>query len=420
MTTTARGVLRNTLAVTASHGLGHGLRLVSTLLLLAALPRREFGVLAFAVALVDPVRALAALGLDTAALRRAGREPERLPELLGTLLSLRVRLAGVAFLACLPLGLFRTNAPGGIVVVVAAGLAVLPAGVTGPITVAFQARHRMHRIVLLPALASGVHIAVVLLLWAAGAPLAAFVAAAAAGEAAAASALARAVKKEVGEPLSRDPDLARELVREGLPLAAVNLAVVVYGRLGIWLLDHWDGPGAVADYGAARRLVEPIVTVGAALAVSANPHLSRLAKEGRTREAGAFLLRALLVSLALLAPAAVVVAHYAEPLVLALKPEYLGAVPAFRWLVAGAVAMFVCQVLSAGLVAVGRFRTLALLAFVNLAVFAALAFPLVPRLGATGAAIATAAMEGLNLVLQGTLVAVFLGRRGRPGPRPLE
>jgi O-antigen/teichoic acid export membrane protein len=403
--TTARGVARNTFAVLGQHGLSHALRLLSTVLLLAALSRSDYGILTAAVALVDPVRTIAALGLDTAALRRAGREPDRLPEILGTLLSLRVRLGMAAFAVCVPLALFRGGPPGNTLAVLAAALAILPAALTGPLSVAFQARHRIHRIIFLPALAGTVHVAVVLALWAADAPVAAFVAAAAAGEAAAALAVRAAVRRELRAPLRRLPGLARDLLREGFPLAVVNLAVVVYGRLGIWLLEIHGGTGPVADYGAARRLSEPIVLAGSALAVSLNPYLSRLCAEGCGAEARRFVAKVLLLCLLVLAPIAAAAGFAAEPLAAVLRPEYSGAVPAFRWLLAGSAAMFAAQVLSAGLVAAGRFRLLAALSFANLTVFVALAVPLVPVLGAGGAAMATAAMESLNAVIQ---AAVFL------------
>lgn len=406
--TTARSVWSNSVAVLASQGLSHALRILSTILLLAALTRTEYGVLTAAIAFVDPVRALAALGLDTAALRRAGREPTRLPEIMGTLLHLRIRLAGAAFLVCLPLGLFRSSAPGGAIVVVAAALAILPAGITGPLQVAFQARHRMRRIILLPAVASAVHVAAVLLLWSADAPVAAFIAAAALGEMGAALALRVALAREQVGPLVFNRSLARDLIREGLPLAAVNLAVVVYGRLGIWLLEAHGGTGPVADYGAARRLVEPIVMAGGAVAVSATPYLSRLASEGRRTEFVRFLAVVAAVAVVLLVPLAALASHFAERFVLAVKPEYLNGVPAFRWLLAGATAMFLAQVLSAGLVATGRLRTLAALAFVNLAVFTALALPLVRDRLAEGAAMATTGMESLNVLLQAICLAIAL------------
>jgi O-antigen/teichoic acid export membrane protein len=417
--TTARGVVRNTFAVLGQLGLSHALRLVSTILLLAALSRSDYGLLTAAFAFVDPVRTLAALGLDTAALRRAGREPDRLPEILGTLLSLRVKLGAAAFVLCLPLALVRGGPPGSGLAVMAAALSILPAVVSGPLSVAFQARHRVHRILLLPALASAVYVGAVLALWAARAPVGAFVAAAAAGEAVAALALRAAARREVREPLRSDAGLARDLVREGLPLAAVNLAVIVYGRLGIWLLEVDGGLGPVADYGAARRLSEPIVLAGSALAVSLNPYLSRLFAEGRGAEARLFLAKALLLSLLVLAPLAAAAGFVAEPAARALQPEYAGAVAAFRWLLAGSVAMFAAQVLSSSLVAAGRFRLLAALAFANLAVFVALAVPLVRARGAEGAAMATTGMESLNALVQAVLV--FLARRppvrGLPGTR---
>jgi O-antigen/teichoic acid export membrane protein len=89
-------------------------------------------------------------------------------------------------------------------------------------------------------------------------------------------------------------------------------------------------------------------------------------------------------------------------------PAYAGATIPFRILSAGAVFMFVNQLSTTFVVALGRFRAIMIVALVNLVVYLGLASILVPRFQAVGAAIATSTMEAVNTIIQAVLVLWLL------------
>jgi O-antigen/teichoic acid export membrane protein len=66
----------------------------------------------------------------------------------------------------------------------------------------------------------------------------------------------------------------------------------------------------------------------------------------------------------------------------------------------GTFFMFLNQLSSAFIMALGKFRVIMGVAVINLIVYLALAPWLIARHGATGAALATTAMEGLNTLMQ--------------------
>jgi O-antigen/teichoic acid export membrane protein len=61
--------------------------------------------------------------------------------------------------------------------------------------------------------------------------------------------------------------------------------------------------------------------------------------------------------------------------------------------------------------AFGRFRTASACAFLNLVVYSTCGFILIPRYGALGAAWSTLATEGINMLVQLTIVVSLLRRR---------
>jgi len=72
----------------------------------------------------------------------------------------------------------------------------------------------------------------------------------------------------------------------------------------------------------------------------------------------------------------------------------------------GSFFMFMNQLSSAFIMALGRFRIIMGVAVINLIVYLALAPWLIAEQGARGAALATTLMEGLNTLMQ--LVVVYL------------
>ncbi len=433
----ARGAVRNTLAILGGQSAGMLVRTLGTLLLIALLPRDAYGVLTAAIAFVDPIRFLAVLNLDTIAIRQATVAPRDAARIVGTLLRLRLALAGVAFLLAGAAGfLIRGAAPGGGVVIVCAALLLLPQGFQGPFEVAFQARQRMRRIAAVPALAGSVNLLAFVCLWRLDAPIAFYIAAPALGDAVGCAVTWRVLRRDLTEwnksaelnksaesnesevsevsaretRLAGDASIARAMVRDGLPLAYVGLLTVLYTRIGFYLVEWSHGLGDVADLGVAVKLSMPLLLIGSALSVSAQPYATRLATEGRFDDLRQFFRTTLVRVIGTLLPVAVLAALVAEPMAQWLKPEYTGGALAFRWLVFGALWMLVCQFSSACLIALERYRVIALMTTFNLVLFLALAIPLTPLLSAEGVAVSTFVMELVNAVVQVTIVFCLLGR----------
>jgi O-antigen/teichoic acid export membrane protein len=411
----AHGVARNSAAIVVGQMLGNVLRTVGTLLLIAALPREEYGALTAVVAFVDPIRNLAVLGIDTVAIRRASASPADLPRVVGTLLRVRLGLAFLALTVAVAAGVtVRADAPGGWFAILCAAVGVLPGAFYGTVEASFQTRQQMRRLVLVPAASSAAVVATVAVLWSVRAPMPLFLAAGALGDVVAAALAWRLGRHELvgGDArLGFDRATARGLIVEGLPLAYVSVVVMIYSRAGFLLLERSSDLGAVADLGAASKLVNPILLVGSAVSVSVAPYATRLSV-GRSLDEFRAFFRRFLLRVAVWVLPCVAIAVMTAPLVIrALKPEFEGAAIAFRWLAFGSVSMLVCQVSSSCLVGLGRFRAIAVFATLNLGVFLGLAIPLAPRAGAEGVAIATFAMETLNAVLQSALVFRLL-RRG--------
>jgi O-antigen/teichoic acid export membrane protein len=268
----------------------------------------------------------------------------------------------------------------------------------------------MRGLVLVPTASAVTVVVAVVALWLVEAPLPWFVAASSLGELAAAATAWAVARRELrdagGAPAAFrwDGALARDLLRDGLPLAYVNVVVVVYGRVGFLLLEAHGGEGPAADLGAATKLVSPILLLGAAVSASVAPYATHLAMQGAFDEFRARFRQVLVRILVWLGPCVAAGVFAAPYVVRALKPEYAEAATAFRWLACGALAMLVCQISTSCLVGLGHFRAIARFATLNLVVFLAMAIPLAPRMGAEGVAIATFSMEAMNAVLQSWFV----------------
>lgn len=415
------GAARNSAAVFAAQGLGGALSFASTLVTLHVLKRPDFGILAAALAFVDPIRTLSNLGVDAVGVRRAAVNRADLPRVTGSLLMLRTGLACVAVLVAVVASvLLRADAPGGSRTTMAAALVVLPAAFSGTFQVPFQATQAMQRLIAVPLLVASVQLTATLLLANAHAPVVLFAAVPALAEIANAYATRRLAQRILNAPLVGDFRLAKEMLREGLALAYVSIVVVIYTRGGYFLLEALPGyapqerSAFVADLGAANNLIAPLLLLGAALFVSFTTYCSHLVAEGRYQEFRDYFASFVRKALLYLMPVALI-AVLAIPAILRVwKPEYEGAGRAFRYLAFGGVWILLCQVSSACLIALQRSRIIALLATLNIVIFFAIAVPLAPRMHAEGVAIATFAMELLNAVLQVGAVFAILRQKLAP------
>jgi len=156
----------------------------------------------------------------------------------------------------------------------------------------------------------------------------------------------------------------------------------------------------LGEYAAAERLTRPATALAGAIFFSSLPTLARMAAAGETSALRSTYRRGalrVLVGMSLLVAAA----WLAGPrLIAAVAPEYGGAIAPFRILAMSSIFMFLNQLSTTYLMALGKFRVVMGVAIVNLVVYVSVATALVPRLGARGAALGTCSMEVLSMAIQ--------------------
>jgi O-antigen/teichoic acid export membrane protein len=232
-----------------------------------------------------------------------------------------------------------------------------------------------------------------------------------------------AARRYYPERLRFDPALALALLAMAWPAAVESFVVTVYARGNFFFLH--DAPAVMrGEFAAADRLVKPVLIVASALFVSSLPTVATLASEKNFALLRRMFLRSTLRVGQVLVPVIALAWYFTSWLLEQLAPEYAGAVWPFRILSIGAAFMFLNNLATTYIVALGQFRAIMFVSIVNLFVYLLLASSLIPALGAVGAALSTAAMEGCNSLMQVAIVLVLLGRkpRGAAGdaPRPEE
>ncbi len=235
---TAKGAARNSASVFFAQVLGGLVSFGTMLVTLQILKRTDYGIIAAAVAFVEPIRTLATLGVDAVGVRRAAIDRTQIGRITGSLLLLRLTLACIALaVAAVFAFTWRASATGGGWPTMAAALVILPAALTGPFQVPFQATQQMRRLVVLPLIAAVVQLAATLTAGWLHAPIALFACIPAMGEVANAIVTRTLARRILAEPLVGDWKLARELFRQGLSFAYVTLVVVIYTRGGYYILE---------------------------------------------------------------------------------------------------------------------------------------------------------------------------------------
>jgi O-antigen/teichoic acid export membrane protein len=186
------------------------------------------------------------------------------------------------------------------------------------------------------------------------------------------------------------------VLRSAAPLAANGGLQILSPRVEFLVLSALAGDRETGIFLAALRVFEFLGMVPNAVAQGAMPALTREALRGgdavRRRTAGTMAFVA--------APAAVGLALVATSVVALLYgSEYAAAGAPLLVLAAGLLPLFMNALVSWAIVARGHAAWLPRLTALRVVAAAALAFALVPRLGAVGAAVGLAAAEWLLLAL---------------------
>jgi len=193
---------------------------------------------------------------------------------------------------------------------------------------------------------------------------------------------------------------AADLLREGFPLALVNLVAILYFRVDGVLLSLLSDVTQVGAYGLAYRLVSNLGMLGAVFVNTVFPTMTRAFGEGKevfTRRVRRYVEVMLLIAL----PAAIFGPVMADELIaLVASEEAVGVASTVTQLLLMATAASLLNVMLAqALVAAHQQRFLLRVSIIALLVNVVINVALAPELGAAGAGIALLMSESLSLVL---------------------
>ena len=214
-------------------------------------------------------------------------------ELWGTVLALKLltALCGTLILNLIVGPLFFSGERSTLIAI--ASLALLPDAWNGIATAAIKARQRME-------ISSAINLATRLLATIAGvllvrsgkderAVLLAYAAASLLGSCAFVAVLcAWRCAWQMGARLSGFQQRWRTVLREAAPFAVTGIVAILYSRIDLLMLAHWQGDLAAGLYGAAHRVWEALGMIPASLLDALFPELSRVgadrANHGRLRD----------------------------------------------------------------------------------------------------------------------------------------
>jgi O-antigen/teichoic acid export membrane protein len=234
-----------------------GLGVVVTLILVRALGSRQFGVWSTLLAITQITSSFGELGLAQIAVSRAASEPEREPEWLGGLLSLRLLIAVpitlVSILAVFLVIAGESDRLAGTLLSL-----VLLVGAAGALGAVFQLRVRNHVSMLIMTVNSVVWGAGVIVVAALSGGMVAFAAVFLASSALTTVITVFWALRFAAVRLRHAWRLWRPLLRVGLGLGAAGILVTLYVKLDQVLVFEFKGSRQAGLYGADYRLLDQI------------------------------------------------------------------------------------------------------------------------------------------------------------------
>ncbi len=399
-------IVRNAASMLVGSASGELLTTYAVALAALSLGTAGFGTLATAQAFVEPFQSLAGFGLGSVAVMLAAQRGGVDRALRGTLFGILAAMSLIAALLALALGAISgRGGPMGLVAISTLGMAIAPLGLVATLPLQFD--QAMHRVVLLPFLVSLARLGTAYLAYYFLRSAVGFQLSATFAGILSTVLLFLAASRYYRAEFSFDRALARQLLSLAWPAALLEFVVMAYMR-GSYFLLHDAGPAVQGDYAAADRLVRPVLGLAGALTVSALPTVARIAMTRQFARLNGLYVKTIVRVLLALVPLAATAALLAPWLVRRFAPMYVGATAPFRILLLGVLCMFLNQLSSTFIIAMGRFRLILVVAVGNFIVYLGLAVHLIPRYGATGAAIATTTMEAINTLIQVVLVFFLL------------
>lgn len=396
-----RRIWANAGVLFAASILTRSLRVAVLLILARHLGPREFGTLAFVVAYTEIFRVFADFGVDTALMRRLPTAGQADPWITAAGL-LKLVFATAAYILGLGAAwvLGYPSQTSGLLAIGLTGV-FLSAG-SNLLAAPFQASLQSFKISWTAIVGTGVYV----LLAGAGAlggrQILYFLIAGLVAELVtlilAWTVAARRIRLS---PPRRDEGM--RLLRDALPIGVITLVVIVYGRVGLLILERMRGTPEVGAYVIALRVVEVLVYLAGAIAGSAYPEMARLlgAKDALAldRLYSGLHRRAVsgVTAIALTLMASTPLLNYAGLEAAAAKPIVV-------LLVWTAVFIIANQLSASLLLAAGLGSWVLIIAGWNLLFTLMLNVTLIPPYGAAGVAGALLATEGVNTLIQSLVV----------------
>lgn len=409
-------VARNVASIVVARALGQVLNLLAIVGAARYLGVEAWGVVAFAIATLEIFTVLANFGIDTASLRAVAIARRAPTQVIRHVVRLKLVMSSVAFfgLALATLAVPQFGEQQSVLLII--GLSIFPQTLTSALTVRFQSEHLMQRMIVVQFASSGTYLVGVYSLIAAGASVEAFVLLIVAVHSVtflatlgmSATTWGATAFGVLGGSVNR-PAL-RELVRQSLPLGVLQVVVVIYSRLGVFLLESSYGLEAVGQYYAAFKISEVMLVVGGAISVSAYPVFARLAEGGHVEELRRTFIRYSRVAAVLTIAGAALITLTAEPVLGLIGSEYVPAAAALAALAWASAFMVQNQLLSTVINSFGKFHYVTMVSAVNLGIFLIAGTALIPEFGVVGASGAILITEACNGAMQWTLVRQLLRR----------
>ncbi len=396
-------LVRNLTIQAVSEAVALACGLASAVLLSRHLGVAGYGVFNYAFAFIYFFLTLNDLGLNTVAVREISREPGRADVVIGSLLSLRIVLAGGVLAAAWitiwlwpmdealrrPLALFAL---------------ILPLTALNAPALIFQTAMRFEFAATAQIVTRVTGLAFMALMALAGRGVTAMLGALLAAELCGIIVTWLLAKRLVRIAWRFDTSQWRTLLRAALPLAVGILLASIVNRIDFIMLERMASIEAVGLYGAAYRVTSMLEKFPLFVMSTLYPIMSRLAVDDGPRLREVYV-RALWRFAATGAVIGAAVAIAAPWLLSAVFGEpYRAAAPALRWLVCATACLFLAMTGGNLLIAAGRARDNAVALAAGAVVNVGLNLLLIPTRGIEGAALATAASFAVVLVI--TLVAV--------------
>lgn len=396
-----RRILENAGALFGATVMTRGLRVAVLIILARHLGLREFGTLAFVLAYTEIFRVFADFGVDTALMRRVatGWEQNRWISAAAALKGVFAIIAyalgiGMAWIFGYPPETIRLLAIGLVGVFLSAGSNLL--------AVPFQASLQSFKIIWTGVVGTGIYVLLAGVGALTGRNIVYFLGAGLTAELMSLI-LTWAVATRRVKLSSARWDEGMRLLRDALPIGAITLVVIAYGRVGLLLLERMRGTPEVGTYVIALRIVEVLLYFAGAIAGSAYPEMARLL--GRHESLALDRLYGALYRRAVAGVTAIALAlMVAGPVMRYAGFEAASAAPIVALLAWTAVFVIANQLSASLLLAAGRGSWVLIIAGWNFVLNAALNMLLVPQYGEVGVAAALLVTEGVNTLIQSLVV----------------